>query len=1106
MSKAAGLAFGLAAIFVFAVAALGQSNQATLNGVVTDSQGGAIADASVVATDLQTGAKTTVKTNESGFYSIPNLAVGKYSISIERQGFRRSVRDLVQLTTGQVLDLDARLEVGETTETVKVTAEAPLVQSSTSDVEQLVDSNSITDLPLGDRRTMNVITLIGAAVFVGYNTTGGLKPNFSLAGGRTQSQMFWIDGGTGQNMRLGVPQMDLDPPIDAVAEIQVLSNNYSAQYGGSAGGVIVETTKSGTNDFHGSVFEYFRNNAMDAPGFFAPIQNGKKLGPEVRYNVFGGTIGGPIRHNKTFFFFAYQGRDRRDGSVETVVVPTVLQRTGDFSQTLSGGKIVPIYDPASTTTVNGVSTRVQFPNNVIPVNRLDPVAVAALQYYPLPNVAANTAQGNIVTKSFANFYEGKVDHSFRDNDRVTVRYIFDGLNPTPTSIYTDPAADPATFSLAHLNLYHGAWTHIFGSTKVNDLRFEYSDRYNHTAVNDTGENFVAKIGLQGVPSDVFPNFAPSGYSALGSTAADRRQYPITQYQLVDDYSWTVGKHSLKFGGELRRSFNHEIDLNTPSGSFAFVTQATGLSGNASTGNSIASMLLGIPDTFSENATEALNRYSWYLAGFVQDDWKVSRSLTLNLGLRWEADTPMADTNNRMNGFDPNEINPVSGTPGVVKFMGVNGYRTNAYNGDWNNFGPRFGFAWKPFGWVNTVLRGGYGIFYAHPFDSGVPNQAALGFSTSISITSPDNGLTFPFYLRNGVPNVTATAPALNDSFGAVPVGQTPTTAVTYFDTSRRTGYAHQFNLGVQHQLPGSMSVEVTFLSNDGRKLPNATIPIDQIPPDVLGPGQSSQAFRPFPQFSNVSIISPAFATSNYYAGMVRFEKRFSKGVSVVSSFTRSKFLDDSFEAGSTLGSNGGPYSNYYNRRADYGYSSNDIPNRFTVSAVYDLPFGAGRRWLTSGPGGVIVGGLTLTTIATVQSGPPFTVTANTNTTDAFSAGALRPNVSGNPNLSDPTVARWFNTAVFSQPPTYQFGDEGVGILRAAGLRNIDISVQRIFKIKEHLPLEFRVEAFNAFNHTDFGIPGSIFGAPNFGVVTSAGASALSVGAPRQIELGLRLGF
>jgi hypothetical protein len=1073
-----------------------QFNQATISGAVTDAQGAAISGATVAAAGIATGVRTQVATNDSGFYAIPNLPVGAYTLTIEHPGFRRYVRENLTLSTGETLGLDVRLELGAVTETVDVTAETPLVESRTSDVTQLIESRSISDLPLGDRRTMNAIGLIGAAVFVGYDATGQ-KPNFSLAGGRTQSQMFWIDGGTGQNMRMGIGQMDIDPPIDAVAEIKVLSNNYSAEYGGSAGGVVVETTKSGTNEFHGTVFEYFRNNKMDAPGFFAPIANGQKVSPELRSNVFGGSLGGPIRHNKTFFFGAYQARPRRTGAVQTVVAPTALQRAGDFSQTLSAGKLVPIYDPATTVTANGVSTRQQFPGNLIPASRLDPVGAKAIQYYPLPNVGVNTAQGNSVTGLQANFVEVKVDHNFNDKDKLTGRYIYDQENTSTTSIYPDPAADPQTFLPAHETIVHTAWTHILNPAMVNNVRFEFSDRYSHAETHGLGDDYASKLGLTGVSSNAFPNFAPAGYSALGATAQERRQFPIYQTEYVDDFSWVHAKHALKFGFEADRSENQELNLPTASGSFGFATLSTGLPGNAATGNALASLLLGVPNTFSENQTDFLDRKMWYLGAFVQDDWTVSPSLTLNLGLRWETDTPMFDVMNRFNGFDSTQINPVSGTPGVVKFMGMNGFRTSAYNGDWNNFGPRFGFAWKPFHSPSTVIRGGYGIFYTHPFDAGVPNQATLGFSTSIAINSPDNGLTFPFTLRQGAPP--PTPQVLNDSFGAVAVGKTPTTAVTYFDPGRRTGYAHQFNLGVQHELRGAMVVEATFLSNDGRKLPNTALPIDQISPTILGPQHQSQADRPFPQFSGVSIIAPTLATSNYYAGMIRFEKRFSRGLNLVASYTRSKFLDNSTEAGSALGANNGPYSNYYNRRADYGYSANDIPNRFSFSSVYELPFGAGKRWLAAGPVAYVVGGWSLSDVTTVQSGPPVTVVTQTNTTNSFSSGSLRPNVLRDPNLSDRKVAQWFDTTAFAQPAADQFGSEGVGIVRAAGLVNFDISLQRFFKITERVRFQFRAEFFNAFNHTNFALPATTFGSPTFGQVTSAGPA-------RQIELGMRIQF
>ncbi|MDQ6701182.1 MAG: hypothetical protein M3Z36_13460, partial [Acidobacteriota bacterium] len=634
-----------------------------------------------------------------------------------------------------------------------------------------------------------------------------------------------------------------------------------------------------------------------------------------------------------------------------------------------------------------------------------------------------------------------------------------------------------------------------------DFRFTYANRINHQLTKGLGGKYPEKLGITGVPDNAFPQFTAAGFSALGSNAQERRQYPIEQYQIVNNVSWVRGKHSFKFGGEARPAHNYEVNLPTGSGAFGFATTPTGLPGNAATGAGLASLLLGFPTSFDARQTEVLDRSSWYLAGFAQDDWTVRGDLTLNIGLRWETDTPIVDKNNRMNSFDAHAINPVSGTPGVVRFAGLNGFPAKPYKTDWNNFGPRFGFAWKPFGSQTTVVRGGFGIFFAHPFDSGQPSSASLGFELSSSLSSPDNGITAPFFLRNGVPG-SLKAPELSDSFGAVAPGKQANTAVTFFDPQRATGYSQQFNLGVQHELPGAMVVEVSYLANLSRKLPNANITLNQIPPSILGPNHQSQADRPFPQFSNVTIVSPTFGVSSYHAGLVKFEKRFSRGFNVVSTYTYSKFLDNSFDGGSALGASGGPYSNYYNRRADYGPSDNDIRNRFTFSSVYELPFGTGRRYLSSNPLRYVAGDWSIGTVTTIQSGPPFTVTTQTNSTNSFSAGALRADVVRNPNLSSDqrAVSRFFDTDAFAQPAPFQFGNQGTNILRAAGVTNFDFSLLRNFRITERMRFQFRGEFFNAFNHTNFGIPGRTFGGAGFGIVSSAARPA------RQIQLGLRLTF
>src|SRR5579872_57316 len=1098
-----------AVLFVLAGSSCFGQSFASISGVVTDPQGGVVPGASATATNTATGQETTGVTTASGFYDIQNLPIGTYNVTVEHSGFRKYVRQGITLTTGQTLGLDIRLELGAVGQAISVTGEPPAMETRTSDISQLVESKSVESLPLGNRRTLNVVQLSGAAVFVTYpNNPGASNPSFSLAGGRTQTQMAWIDGGDGQNVRMGVGQIPLDPPVEAVAEVKVLSNNYSAEFGGSAGGVVVETTKSGTNQYHASAYEYLRNNAMDAPGFFAPVVNGSKQVPELRYNVFGATLGGPIRHDKTFFFFSYEGQRLRSGGTDTLTVPTAAERSGDFSQALNAkGQVIPIYDPSTTRLVNGAYVRDPYPGNIIPGSQLDPVGLKMASYYPLPNqpasnlAGANNFSGNYVDEPAANFFMIKGDHSFSDKDKLTVRYMVNNGSERVTSVYPDPGADPRNTAPKSQDYTYGSWVHIVNPSEVNDLRFTYSGRSNHAESQGLGGDYPSKLGLQGVSPDAFPRIAPAGFTAMGSTQQERRQYPIRQYQWVDNYSWIRGRNAVKFGVEALRGFNQDVLLTSESGSFTFSTQPTGLPGNASTGVGLASMIVGFPTGFSELATEPLDRSSWYLAGFAQDDWTVTPSLTLNLGVRWEMDTPMTDSHNRMNSFDPSEINPVSGTPGVVKFVGLNGFSSTPYHADWNNFGPRIGFAWKVLGSNRTVVRGGYGIFYSHPFDSGVPNVAALGFSTSATLNSPDNGINAPFYLRNGVP-VSPAAPVLNDSFGAVPLGINPNTAVTYFDPNRATGYSQQFNLNVQREIRGGVLLEVTGLGNLSRKLPAANMSINQIPLAILGPQHDSQKDRPFPQFSDVQILLPPLGVSNYYAGMVRVTKRYSHGLNLGVSYTYSKFLTNADSPGGTnLGNNGGPYSNFYNRRADYGPSDNDIRHHLALNWVYELPFGTGRRWLAGGLLGKVVGGWSLANVATIQTGPPFTATAQTDTTNSFPAGALRPNTIQNPNLpsGQRSVAEWFNTEAFAQPAAFQFGNEGVGILRAHGLVDFDFSVLKDFHLMERVRLEFRGEFFNAFNHTNFGLPGLVFGSSTFGVINSAGPS-------RQIELGARVFF
>ncbi len=1091
--------FALATPLLFLTAVHAQSTQGTINGVITDTAGAVIAHASVKIVNEATGVTLHTTTNDAGKYNVPALNIGTYTVVVEADGFGRYKRSSLTLSTDQVLGVDAQLKSGTVDQNITVSRSAPELETRTSSIGQTIEAKSVSELPLGNRTSMNIVALTGGAVFID-------SANYSLSGGRTKSSMTWLDGGSGQNIRIGIGTAEVSPPVDTVQEIGVISNNYAAEFGGSAGGIIIQNTKSGTNGFHGSLYEFVRNDAFDAPGYFAGIVNGVKSKPELRYNIYGATLGGPIRRDRTFFFFGFEGARQRTGSTVTLTVPTLLQRAGDFSQTYTvAGALIPIYDPSTTTTVNGVSTRTQFAGNKI--GTIDPVAAALLQFYPLPNrtpdnlAGANNFRANDVAGNNTEFYIARVDHVLSQRDRLALRYIHTSGVTTNNSVYPNRAADPTLNSTTIDDIGYAQLTHTFSPTIVNDLRFLYDVRINHQYSDGVGL-FPTSLGLTGVASNAFPYFAPAGFSPLGSNSQERQQYPVTVYQLVDNLSHSLGRHTIKYGAEVRRSMDHEVSLSSASGAFTFATQATSQPGNSSTGNGLASLLVGFPTAFSAASTEPITRVSWYLAGFVQDDWNINSRLTLNLGVRWETDTPIKDENNRMNSFDATAINPVSGTPGVVKFLGVNGYRTTPYNGDYNNFAPRFGFSYQPFGLGKTVVRGGAGVFFAHPFDSGQPNAATLGFSLSESLSTPDNGITAPFYLRNGVPNVSNAGAPLTDSFGAVAVGSTATTAVSYFDPKKRAGYSTQFNLDVEQQLPWQFVLEASGIGSVAHKLAGSTQQINQISPAILSAAHSSQKDRPFPQFGNVSVVVPTNSDSNYFASMTRISRRFHNGFNLNAIYTYSKFLDNSFAGGSSFGNDGGTYANYYDRASDYGPSSNDIRHQFVFSSVYELPFGPHRAFLNQGILAHAVGGWTIGNVTRAYSGAPFTVTTNTNNTNAFSSGSQRANIVGNPyiasNKRGPSQL-WLNSAAFAQPAIFTFGTQRRNSLRGPGFATMDFSLIRAVSFGEGRYLQLRGEVFNALNHTNLNTPSAAFGSSTFGTITSAYAA-------RQVQIGARIVF
>jgi len=1079
--------------FVFlagCAALLAQSSTGTLTGIITDPSQANLPGVAIELTHEDTGVVERTSSNQAGEYTIPLLPPGRYRLSAQVKGFRGYTRSGVVMESARTVRLDIAMEIGAVTEAVEVKASTPLLDSESSTIGQFIEHQTVVNMPLTGRRVGELLGAGGASVFVSGDV---IRPRVSMAGGRADQQQWLIDGVNGSNIAFEVPQALFNPPVEAVQEIRIQQNGYSAEYGNTSSGVVAMTTRSGSNDFHGSAYEFFRNDKLDAKNFFSA----KK--PPLRWNIFGFVASGPIRRNRTFFFTNVEWQKQRVGTTQTLTVPTEAQRKGDFSQTFTAaGALVPIYDP-NTTTGN---TRTAFPGNMIPANRIDPVGAALAALYPPPNQAAsnragaNNFVGNNGTALNLTTWTSKVDHQIRDSDRASFRFILHNFPTSTSTVFPTEAADP--FGARNpRRAYSALWEeiHNFSSTLLNDARFNWQPRYFYNLSIGLEQGWPAKLGLKGVSDLAFPRVTAASYTNMGPGTQQRIQTPIHDTDVVDELSWFRGKHAVKLGGEFRIVRNVDILNDQVSGNLGFNTQPTGVPNSNTGGNAIASMLVGFPNSGSVHATLPLDRRAKYFAFFVQDDWKLTRNLTLNLGLRWDAHLPRTDANNRQNSFNTLEINPVAKTPGVVTFAGLNGLGEKIYDGDYNNFAPRVGLAWKPFGRQNTVIRSGFGLFYGVPLEGS--NNTSAGFETSGSFTTPDNGITPPFLLRNGFP--TGARTELTPGYGAVPVGSPVIFAPTFIESTRQLGYTEQWNFDIQQEVGWQTFFEVSYLGSAGHRLPGPNTSINQVPVALMGAG-NAQARRPFPQFGNVSLIAPMWGNSSYHALNLKIEKRFAQGLNFVANYTFSKFIDD-VPAAQEVGAESGGVQDFYNRRAERALSGNDIRHRLSVSSVYELPVGKGKRWLASGAPAYVLGGWSLAMIGLAQAGATLQLNTQTNTTNAFAPGQQRVNVLRDPNLpaDQRSLTHWFDTTAVAAPPSFTFGNSSRSLVKAAGLVNFSISALKSVRFLERYTIQFRAEALNFMNHPNFDTPGNSLGAATFGVISVAHD-------PRIMQLGLRLDF
>lgn len=1051
---------------------LAQSTTSTITGSIKDSSSAAVPNAIVIVTNVDSGVAFPTVGNEVGIYRVAGLSPGPYKVEVEAPGFQKLVRGGIVVQISQTLQVDIALQVGDVRQTVEVTTAAPVLDSQSSTIGQLVERNMIEGMPMPNRTSTALLALIPGATI--QNVSGDI-PVFSVAGGRMRNQQFTLDGGNHTNtVGLAVNQSQVPLPMDAMQEFRVLSNNYSAEYGQSQSGVVTLATRSGSNQWRGNLFEYFRNEALDARNFFAASR------PKFRQNQFGGSLGGPIRRDRTHFFVSYERTQQITGGTALWSVPTALQRSGDFSRTLNAqGQMILVHDPATT---QG-TVRQPFPNNVIPASRIDPVSRNAAAFWPDPNApgaitGANNFTLNTRPSLNRNIIVARGDHQINSRNQLMIRYFYAGSGQDNPGVTGKPEADTiASLTDQRTDNILGTWTWNLRPTLLNDFRLGMVRREFANYRYGRGEDFAGKLGLRGVSNAAFPIFGVAGFQGLGG-APFRFSNPLIDYQIQDSLSWYRGRHAIKVGFETRIGvFNDDTDTSS-SGNFSFGPQLTARPGVAGTGNAFATFLLGQADSANTIRPDPILSRAGYWGVFIQDDFRVTDKLTLNLGLRWEATIPRTEDNNRMNAFDMDAINPVSRTPGVITFAGRNGVPRTAFDMDLNNFGPRLGFAWnaRP----RTVLRGGGGFIYGAAVNSIVGTAAALGFSTDVRLTTPQIGIAPAMTLRDGFPSVPRVpVEQLGAGFGAVPPGAATNTAVTFFERKRAIPISYQFNLDVQHEIAPNLLVEVSYIGNLSRKLTAPDLSINQVPPALMGAG-NAQSRRPFPQFTNVTLINPALGSSSYHGGFVKVERRYRAGLSLLAHYTFSRFIDD-VESFTELG-DAGSYMNFYNRRLDKGPSASDVRHRSVLSGVYDIPFLRNRGWLTS-----LFGGWRTGLIGSLQSGSTFTVFSFANETNAFTPGANRADIIGNPRLSgsERTLQRWFNTAAFASPAPFRFGTSGRGIMNGPGLINVDSSFAKRIPLRENWRAEIRAEFFNLFNTANFNLPGRSVGGPGFGIVNSA---------------------
>ena len=1107
-------------IFVFVCSlflasnASAQVDRGSIAGTVTDTSSASVAGAKVMVTNLETGQVVEVSTDEGGNYSAKLLRIGRYSVKAEKQGFQTAIETGVDVGINQVVRVDFSLKVGMASETVEVTTAAPLLQTDTSSLGTIETEKRITDLPLNGRNFIQLAYLGPGANGgqTGSNVSGGVFENeraneaISVNGLRVTNNNFLLNGV--DNNEFGLGGTVVLPPPDAIQEFRTEENAMSAEFG-RGGAAVNVVLKSGTNSFHGGVYEFFRNDKLDALNYFSPEQE------PFQRNQFGGFIGGPIRKNKTFFFGNYEGYRLRETDPFISSVPTADERTGDFSQLLSI-EGVQLINPFTGAPI--LNNRLDLATRPDGSPLIDSVGSNVLNLYPLPTNTDPTApnyftQNYLATQKRINdqdSFDIRVDHQFRASDLLFVSYAFSDVRSQRPGPLGDLGGSDCCPSISksrgqHLGI---GYTHTFSPTLLNDLHGGYF-RY---SVNALPFNYGKDLGNQlGIPnanrgdinSSGLTNIDPAGYTSLGDSEWLPEHVYENIYQIADTLSWTKGKHSMKYGIDFRRQGRNFYQVMAPRGLFVF----SGLY----TGDGLADLMTGIANYTEQDFLQGnYPTLYWDLAGFAQDDWRILPNLTLNIGLRYEVTSPAGG---RVSNFNlQTGTMDVGYGPGALPRAGV--------QYDLGGLAPRIGLAYTlP---RNTVIRSAFGIFHS----------AESNIFDDLGLNPPQDTFNAAQYSAASAP---VTAQLISTGFPDTFPPYDPNNlagSVKTTGSKRIMPKILEWNLTVQHQFAQNWVFTAGYVGTHAYRLWNhessdfnqALTPLDSnfngpVPADCPSNNYGRPYFDQQPCLVSILPLDYAQLHTSYNAFQTSLNKRFSGGFNMLVSYTFGQNL------GNADGNVGTYIQNSHDPNAEYGPAAPDIRQRLSISALYELPFGRGRHYMNDVNGvlDAFLGGWELGTIITAQTGEALTavLSADTTNTGSFSPRAdqihnpydFSYNVAAQGNVfqcSNPghqTLDCWYNQAAFAIPalaPGQTFattwGNSAIGNLRGPNLVNFDVVFQKNFKIHESQQIEFRAEFFNIFNHPNFGLPGANPDVPGGAAITSTSTDN------RQIEFALKYTF